>query len=286
MEVSVIIPTYNKCSRLEITLETLYGQLDYRDNYEVIIIDDGSNEETFKKLKKLRNKYGFILYSNTNKGRAYARNVGIEKSKYNTLIFIDDDVILSPDFIRYHLENQNKIPAIVHGTIKNFVYSYLFADPISGELFSHVDVSNFPTTYVDYLRENCKLLKTGTYKEIFRRSKTNKLESKITEIQNTKKQQMEWLFFTGGNISCPKAWLQDVGGFDVNFGTRWGAEDLELGYRLKKMGRTFVCCEKASCCHIDHFRSNSKKIHNESIKYFYGKHNDESIIELNNYLFQ
>lgn len=285
MELSVIIPTYNKCSRLELTLETLYRQLNYRVQHEVIIIDDGSNEATLKKIKKLRNKYGFILYSIENKGRAYARNVGIEKSKYNTLIFIDDDVILSPDFIRHHIENQNRAPAIVHGTIKNFVYSYLYADPIKGELFPEVEVANISTMYVDYLKENCRLLKTGSYEEIFRKSKMGKLERKIVEINKVKNQQMEWCFFTGGNVSCPKTWLQDIGGFDVNFGTRWGAEDFELGYRLKKMGKSFVYSEEASCCHIDHYRANTKEIHNDSVEYFFSKHSDQSIIELNNYLF-
>ena len=77
MLVSVIIPTYNKVSRLKLTICSLLRQNNL--NFEIVIIDDGSDYQTKKFLSELqssRKKVKIKVITQTNQGRSIARNIG------------------------------------------------------------------------------------------------------------------------------------------------------------------------------------------------------------------
>lgn len=89
--VSVIIPTYNSEKYIEETLNSVLNQT-YKD-FEIIIIDDCSKDNTWKIIKEYEKKYNNIvcLKQEINKGVAEARNRGIDSAKGRYIAFLDSD---------------------------------------------------------------------------------------------------------------------------------------------------------------------------------------------------
>ena len=87
---SVIICCYNSEKFIETTIKSVIDQR--YTNWELIIIDDGSTDNTINILKKkiIENKK-IKLFSQKNKGLAVARNEAIKKTKYNWIVIIDHD---------------------------------------------------------------------------------------------------------------------------------------------------------------------------------------------------
>lgn len=98
IELSIVIPTYNtpEC-RLRSCLDSIYGQ--YSDSIEVIVVDDGSIEPFASELKKLEDKYKFLLVEQPNRGVSAARNKGISASSGKYIMFVDADDTIQADCI-------------------------------------------------------------------------------------------------------------------------------------------------------------------------------------------
>lgn len=86
-EISVIIPTYNRCHLLCDAIDSVLNQ-DFTD-YEIIIIDDGSTDRTYKILTKYNRNFRYI-YQSTG-GVSKARNTGIKAAQGNFIAFLDSD---------------------------------------------------------------------------------------------------------------------------------------------------------------------------------------------------
>src|SRR5688500_1576779 len=95
MMVSVIVPTYNRKDSVLRTLGSLSRQTLSTDFYEVIVVDDGSVDETAGIATQ---EFPFTLryLSQENRGATKARNHGAVESRGDVLVFIDDDVTVSP----------------------------------------------------------------------------------------------------------------------------------------------------------------------------------------------
>jgi len=103
--VSVIIPTFNRPALLAQAVRSVLDQTSRA--LEIIIIDNGSNPEHLNELSKIGNSNNLIniVRLQSNKGPGYARNIGIEKSKGDWILFLDDDDILAPDFLEACFES-------------------------------------------------------------------------------------------------------------------------------------------------------------------------------------
>ncbi len=102
--VSVIIPTYNRKNLLKNCLISVLNQ-DYK-NFEVIIVDDGSNDGTNKLIYDFKKIYNNIKYFNQkNAGPGAARNNGIKNAKGSIIAFTDDDCLVQKDWIKNALIN-------------------------------------------------------------------------------------------------------------------------------------------------------------------------------------
>ena len=89
--VTVIIPAYNAEKTIIRCMRSVLNQT-YK-KIEVIIIDDGSSDDTFGKIEKFikKNQLNWILISRENKGVSYTRNEGIKLSKGDYIAFLDSD---------------------------------------------------------------------------------------------------------------------------------------------------------------------------------------------------
>jgi glycosyltransferase involved in cell wall biosynthesis len=110
--ISVIIPTYNRASVLKKCLEALSDQSITSDTYEVIVSDDGSQDDTKKVAEDvIKNKKCFINYLwQPNKGANAARNNAIYASRGTLLLFINDDTIAIPTMLEEHLQTHRQYP--------------------------------------------------------------------------------------------------------------------------------------------------------------------------------
>jgi GT2 family glycosyltransferase len=87
VSVSIIIPTFNRSIRLKRAIESVYNQT-YRD-YELLIIDDGSSDETSKMVADFFPKSRYFYQPNS--GVSSARNTGISHAKGTWIAFLDSD---------------------------------------------------------------------------------------------------------------------------------------------------------------------------------------------------
>lgn len=102
MTVSVIIPTYNGAHKIMNALYSLETQSQMPD--EVIVVVDGSTDGTVGLLRKTELKLpGFKIIEQKNGGRAQVRNRGSFEAKGELLLFLDDDMVASKDWVKAHV---------------------------------------------------------------------------------------------------------------------------------------------------------------------------------------
>ena len=128
MNVSIVIPTYNRKPILEKCLKALENQKLNKNvgNYEIIVVDDGSTDGTSSWIKNNRAILPHVvLYEQEHGGPALGRNLGVIKSKYEIIIFIDSDLIVLDDFIIRHIDklliywSKNNKKCFTYGSVIN-----------------------------------------------------------------------------------------------------------------------------------------------------------------------
>lgn len=97
--VSVILPVYNVEEYLPKCMQSLFSQT--FSDFEIIIIDDGSNETCSRLCDSYKEHPGVAVYHKKNGGLSDARNYGIEHASGDWIIFIDPDDYVDPDHIEY-----------------------------------------------------------------------------------------------------------------------------------------------------------------------------------------
>jgi len=105
MDVSIIIPTFNRKDILQECLQALAHQ-DGTQRYEVVLVDDASQDGTQEMVEALRTSLSFplTLLRQEKKGPAAARNLGIRNSSGTIILIIGDDIIPVPHLIKEHVE--------------------------------------------------------------------------------------------------------------------------------------------------------------------------------------
>ncbi len=104
---SVIVPAYNAERTIKDCIESLLNQ-DYKDKYEVIVVDDGSTDDTAQIMTRYYPAVKFIKQSNA--GPAAARNRGASEANGEIILFTDSDCVPQRDWIRMMVEpfHENK----------------------------------------------------------------------------------------------------------------------------------------------------------------------------------
>ncbi|NJM20678.1 MAG: glycosyltransferase family 2 protein [Richelia sp. SM1_7_0] len=113
-KVTVIIPTYNRAHLIKDAVESVLNQT-YQD-FELIVIDDGSTDNTKEILTIYGNKLRHIFQEN--QGRSAARNYGINLAKGEYIAFLDSDDVWFPDKLERQvaiLESASSNVVLVHG---------------------------------------------------------------------------------------------------------------------------------------------------------------------------
>jgi len=124
MLVSVVIPTYNRLPILKKCLDSLENQILIEEiyDYEIVIVDDGSTDGTVDWLEKnIENFPHLRIFEQSHGGPALGRNLGVNKSNGDVIIFIDSDLVVDKFFLSNHLISLNRA-WIKLGNRKCFTY--------------------------------------------------------------------------------------------------------------------------------------------------------------------
>ena len=108
MLISVVIPTYNRLPILRKCLDALENQILNVEihSFEIVIVDDGSTDGTVDWLRNNIETYPHLrLFEQSHGGPALGRNLGVEKSKGDIIVFIDSDLVVDRFFLRNHVDS-------------------------------------------------------------------------------------------------------------------------------------------------------------------------------------
>lgn len=111
--ISIVIPSFNRAKVIGNTLDSLLWQT--FANWECIIVDDGSTDETLKIIKeycKIDSRFRLFKRDREPKGATTCRNIGWQNSKFNSILFLDSDDILMPWCLKERMEFVLKHPEI------------------------------------------------------------------------------------------------------------------------------------------------------------------------------
>ena len=118
--VSIIVPCYNRQGKIEATILSLLNQK--LKNFEIIIVDDGSTDETFLNLSKFKKFNNISIYKIKNSERGAARNFGATKAKGLYLNFFDSDDLAKENHIEIAA---NKIQQLSKPEVFHLSYEHL-----------------------------------------------------------------------------------------------------------------------------------------------------------------
>ena len=96
--VSIIMPTYNRAKVILNAIRSVLNQT--YENFELIIVDDGSKDNTLNILESLHNDKLKIVKSVLNKGASYARNLGLNHSNGKYIFYLDSDNDWHPNYLK------------------------------------------------------------------------------------------------------------------------------------------------------------------------------------------
>jgi len=116
---SIILPTHNEEKVIEDTIKSIFNA-EYSSKKEIIVVNDGSTDNTANIVKKLRKKYPQVrLFNRKHQGKAASLNFGVQHARFNTLIFLDADSSIGKDSLKEIVQPlTNKKVAAVSGVIR------------------------------------------------------------------------------------------------------------------------------------------------------------------------
>jgi glycosyltransferase involved in cell wall biosynthesis len=169
LQATIQLCTYNRARLLERVLDACFEQSVAGDAYEVVLVNDGSKDETRAIIARARSRAtcSFTAIDRENAGLARGRNVGIAHASGERIIFIDDDVLPLPNFVEEHLRAHAKVPqAIVRGgainvesfddlpppvwSIRNYSGNYFWTTNVSVPLETIRKIGGFNESFSEY----------------------------------------------------------------------------------------------------------------------------------------
>lgn len=242
--ISIVMPTLDKERYLPFTLAALRTQT-FRD-FQLIVVDDGGSGAAADILRRHATGLDVVYAREPHRGRAGARNAGLQRADGELVVFLDDDRIACPGFLAAHHDAltggddqagigwkrraltiwlRDRLPLVkadFAALQAKDAAAWQAAD--EHELVRPEDLAADAETALaridlgDDLDNHSRVLRT--------------FPDDLTGFR------FGWTLGTTGNLAVPAAALRAVGGFDEGF-TGWGIEDVDLCYRLHREGIRF-----------------------------------------------
>ncbi|MCP3997016.1 MAG: glycosyltransferase [bacterium] len=229
--VAVVIPVYNRIDLLANTLAGLVAQT--YEQVEVIVADDGSEEDTSKALAAVAGQLDVTLVRQEHRGygAGRARNLGAAHSDADVLVFIDADCIPDPDLVKRHAQwHRRSDNLVVIGSRHHLDTSGIDrAALVAGDAGLREQIASSSVADESFVPDDFRRV-------FYRRTAGLRLGDEAFRS------------LVSSNFSIRREQFNAVGGFAEDFG-RWGGEDTELGWRLFNAGLFFVPENDAAIYH-------------------------------------
>ncbi len=229
MKTSLVISVYDKSDELKLIFTALSVQ-SFTD-FEVIIAEDGMNENMNKLINDWKSKKLFPVMHLTQEDKGFRKNKilneSIRKAATDYLIFFDGDCIPHPDFVKVHFENRRS-NSVLCGRRVNLTKSAsekINANSILNKEYSRLKLSRIIYSSLNRDKNDFNFnIEEGF---IIRNSLLRKLFTNEDE------------HILGCNFSVHKALLEKINGFDENYEGPGLGEDSDIEYRLRLAGAEF-----------------------------------------------
>jgi glycosyltransferase involved in cell wall biosynthesis len=246
IECSIIIPSFENKNYLVQVLNNLF-ELNYsKENFEIIIIDDGSNDGTYETMIKLlckkENEYNFFYYylprfqrrvmGDARYRAGISRNFAKNMARGQYIFFLDSDIIVYKDYL---IDNLNLLKE--YDIVQSKRFDLTEECSRSSNLYEDIDVSSIKNRdqyWIDF-HNNPK---------------------QWDEIED------KWKYLCTHSLCISKKTLDQFGNFETNF-IYYGFEDTDLGYKLRDL--KFKLNEKP-VCHRFHQNSRSEFFNSKFIR--------------------
>jgi GT2 family glycosyltransferase len=210
-DISVVIPTHDRLPCLRRCLDALAAQRFPPDRMEVIVVADGCSDGTESAVPMVAVPFTLRVIAQPAAGAAAARNAGAADARGRLLLFLDDDVIATPELVSAHVQAHAE-----RGDCAA-VGPYLIQDVSAQDFLLERLAAFWQRTFDAMSRPGHRF----TYRDVL-----------------------------SGNLSMPRLLFTSVGGFDASF-ERCGTEDYELGIRLLESNVPVVFVGDARARHLE-----------------------------------
>ncbi|MEL0190388.1 MAG: glycosyltransferase, partial [Candidatus Poseidoniales archaeon] len=236
LHISIIIPVYNRPKMLARTLWMITHQTYPLDLIEVVIADDGSNEDILSVIEKFRGRLTITYTNQEDQGYrlSAARNMGIRASSHDYIIILDADVAPTPSLVEAYARRFDCTRRVVLCGHRR----YIDANSIAPQ-----DISASPSQMLS-------LPDIITQNEVFKKD-GHVLDWRMGMYRSTANLRFEKFPFRavcGGNIAFHRSVFDRAGDFDEEF-RAWGKEDTEWGFRVWNKGEYIIPVYEACGLH-------------------------------------
>jgi glycosyltransferase involved in cell wall biosynthesis len=234
---TVIVPTYNRRRLLELTLDSLARQDLHRDRYEVLVVDDGSGDDTAAAVRRFEDRLDLRYFHQPDEGYrvAKARNVGIRHASGEVCVFVDSGVLLHSASLSAHVTAHETAaePLALNG----YVYCFNLDNEDARLIREVVDVEDVDSSIAS-------LARTGSWPDV-REPFYGRYSDDFGHLP------APWLMYWTCHASARTEQVRSIGMYDEEF-RQWGGEDLDLAYRLHRDGARFGVSRAATSIHYPH----------------------------------
>ncbi|HEY3657119.1 MAG TPA: glycosyltransferase [Steroidobacteraceae bacterium] len=257
MQVSIIIITKDEQPRLRLCVLALGRQtVNWQHDAEIILVDDGSAIPVGPADIPSHGPQPQIIRHERSRGRSASRNAGAQAARGRRLLFLDGDVLLSPDAVERH--GRLGEDELGRGEQRHLRGTRFFLDPRTGIPWPGKEARVRGMGNLAQYLVTEEMVTNGPYERLLERSEpaiypggaARKLyELEMGALRARSAPHAQWMAAAGHNFSIPRAAFLAADGFDQDISIN---EHRELALRLCRSGARLLVVEGAVSIHITH----------------------------------
>lgn len=260
-DIAVVIPTFDRAHLLRLTLQSLSRQSLDRERFEVVVSDDGSSDDTVDVVRSFTDRMTLRYTYQHDLGyrSACARNAGAALARAPIVAFMDAGTIATEGLLAEHVRahTANRPGDTSFKLVVGRVIGYDTGASPNGELAALLDAG----APID--------------DDVIRRLRLSDMRDRELDrfARSLSRLHLPWRLSWTVNLSVSTRAFEAVGGFDDTF-TGWGAEDMELAYRVNHAGAAFEWLDDAVAVEYPHHRDTAANVDNNirNLKLLHEKH--------------